>query len=113
VEGESVKPTRDVSPGGAEIPTARGLKIQSYVRRWRDHKVWFGVSFVAVTFADRRSGWQALQVSVSLGWWGWTFCPVRWRPAPRKDIQIVTLAEQVRETYRKELRLTSIDEDED
>jgi hypothetical protein len=50
-----------------------------------------------------------LRVSVDVWWWGWDFYPIRWRNPPRECVRVVTLAEQVRETHRQELRMSSAD----
>lgn len=104
------------SPGGREISTARGERMRDWFRSKRrdrlNREFAFGFSVRAVTFADHRSGWSALLVNVDLGWWCFTFYPVRWKngPSDADKYRIVTLAEQVAKEHGVKLRTETMAE---
>lgn len=99
-------------PGvGVEVATGRGERIKRWFHRNRSHERSLGINARAVLFADSRSGWSAVQLTVSLIWWSCTLYPIRWRNPPREEFRVVTLAEQVRETHRRELRVVTVEDD--
>lgn len=97
-----------ISPGGVKISTPRGLSINKYVRRWWSHKIFFGVEFRAVSFADWRAGWQAFQMTIGLGWWERTFNLLRWKAPPPENVVIRSLSDQIRETHGMEVRAVDV-----
>lgn len=59
----------------------------------------FGIKLHAVTYADSRSGWSAVQVYVHMLFWTITFVPIKWRNGPPDNTRWVTLAEQIRQAH--------------
>lgn len=81
------------------MKTERGERIRKWLRRRFDNNVSLGIKLMAVTYADSRSGWSAVQVQVFLVFWTITFVPIKWRNGPPDNYRFVTMAEQIRQTH--------------
>lgn len=87
------------SPGGIKISTGRGERAAAWLRRRMDRRFAVGVSARPVSYADHRSGWSAVVMEVSLGWWGVCWTLLRWRSRPYKEYRTISLAEQIRRDH--------------
>lgn len=69
------------------------------MRRRFSNDISFGIKAQAVTYADHRSGWSAVQVRLHLVFWTITFVPIKWRNGPPDNYRYVTMAEQIRQVH--------------
>lgn len=79
------------------VGSERGEKLRDLFRRRSDvftSPFVLGIEVRPVTFADHRSGWSAVRLTLNLGWWHWSFSLVRW-PTPRRRVRILSLREQL------------------
>ena len=98
----------------AELSTERGERIRDWFHsRFSRHAFTIGIECRSVIFADGRSGWSALSVTVALLFWESTFYPLIWRTDPGPPPKVVTLADQIRATHRKTVAVVDIKADDD
>lgn len=72
---------------GLQIRREAGNSLQEWVNDSSFSQArHLGLTFRCVTFADHRSGWNALRVTVGLIFWQFAFYPVRWRTEKKESI---------------------------